>query len=85
MNGTVFIQFIQDHVASNKFPVFTGKLGDDKKEFEKKVKKYEGKVKAFDQMIADAIEASTQEVDCVGKTIEEYHAKKGTVSKVTCK
>lgn len=85
MHGTVFIQHIRDNIASNEFPVFTGKLKDNKREFENIVEDYKKKVMAFDQMIRDAIEASTQDVDCVGKTIEQYYTAKGKVSKVKCK
>ncbi|HEY0608011.1 MAG TPA: hypothetical protein VGD35_00115, partial [Chitinophaga sp.] len=77
MHGTVFIQHIRDNIASNEFPVFTGKLKDNKREFENIVEDYKKKVMAFDQMIRDAIEASTQDVDCVGKTIEQYYTAKG--------
>lgn len=84
-HGTVFIQFIKDNISKNSFPVFDGKLGDNKDDFGKKVDVYERKVLAFDQMLKDAVDASEQQVDCVGKTIEQYHTEKGTTSKLKCK
>jgi hypothetical protein len=85
MHGNIFIQFIKENISKNSFPVFDGKVGDDKDDFGKKVEAYERKVLAFDQMIKDAVDASVQRVDCVGKTIEQFHAEKGTTSKVKCK
>lgn len=85
MHGTVFIQFIKENISKNSFPVFDGKLGDDKDAFGKKVAAYEKKVLALDQMLKDAIDASEQQVDCVGKTIEQFHTEKGTTSKIKCK
>lgn len=84
-HGAAFIGFIKTNIAQHSFPVFDGKLGENKDDFEKKIQRYESKVLAFDQMLKDAIEASEQQVDCVGKTIEQYHTEKGTASKVKCK
>jgi len=84
-HGNVFIRHIRDNIAANEFPVFTGKLNDDKAPFEAKIEAYKQKVLAFDQMIRNAVDASEQDVDCVGKTIEQYYTEKGKVSKLKCR
>ena len=84
-HGTIFIQEIKNNYAANSYPVFTAKVGDKKEAFEKYLSDYAAKVNAFRQMLTNAIDASTQKVDCVGKTIEQFHKEKGTVSTVKCK
>jgi hypothetical protein len=84
-HGEVFIQFIRKNISEHSFPVFDGKLGDNKDAFDTKVEAYEKKVLAFDQMLKDAINVSEQQVDCVGKTIEQYYSEKKMISTVKCK
>ncbi len=84
-HGTVFIEAIKNNFAANPYPVFAGKVGDPKGDFEKTLPDYATKVNAFRKVLSDAIETSTQKVDCVGKTIEQFYKEKGKVSKVKCK
>jgi hypothetical protein len=85
-HGTVFTQYIRDNIAANEFPPpFTGVRGEDIGPFRNKKNAYEAKVLAFDQMIRNAIDASEQQVDCVGKTIEQYYSEKGEVSILRCR
>jgi len=84
-HGTVFIEAIKNNFAANPYPVFTGKIGDGRRGFERALPGYETKVNAFRKVLTDAIDASIQKVDCVGKTIEQYYRAQGKVSKVKCR
>jgi hypothetical protein len=84
-HGTVFIEAVKNNFAANPYPVFPGKIGDAKRAFERALPGYGAKVNAFRKVLTDAIDASVQKVDCVGKTIEQYYTAKGKVSQVKCR
>jgi hypothetical protein len=83
-HGEEFIQSIKAGTSSLKYPVYTGKIGDDHKSFIKAHKKYVRDQDKFKEMIDKALEDNIQVVDCSGKTIEEYHKEHGTSTKVKC-
>ncbi len=86
MHGTVFIQHIRDNIAQNEFPVFTGELKKRRKMILKRKWRITGKrYWPLIKMIKDAHEKSEQDVDCVGKTIEQYYTEKGKSVESKCK
>jgi hypothetical protein len=84
-HGEVFIREIKNKVAGSKYPEWKGALGQSKKTFETHLANFRAGVTAFKDMQQKAVEASTQEVDCVGKTIVQYHQEQGTTTTVVCK
>ncbi|WP_143306197.1 eCIS core domain-containing protein [Chitinophaga vietnamensis] len=84
-HGLTFINFIRNNIAANAFPVFSGQVGDDVAAFQAKINAYTPKEKAFEKLLSDALDASIQEVDCVGKTIEQFKAERKETTKVKCR
>ncbi|HLF62788.1 MAG TPA: hypothetical protein VI603_03510 [Saprospiraceae bacterium] len=85
MHGRTFIEHIMNNIASNKFPTWTGAIGQTKTDFEAMKSSYDAAVKAFSDMLKAALDESVQQVDCVGKTIVQYHQQQGTSTTVTCR
>jgi len=83
-HGTVFIREVKANISANKYPAWKGKLKQTRQVFEGHLSSYKAGVKKFRDMLAKALETSVQEVDCAGKTIEEYHQEHGTATKVKC-
>jgi hypothetical protein len=83
-HGTVFIREVKANIAANKYPTWQGQLGQTQADFEQHLNDFRAGVKAFQDMLAAAVETSTQAVDCVGKTIEQYHQENHTITTVRC-
>jgi prefoldin subunit 5 len=83
-HGEVFIRAVKNNIGSAKYPIWQGQINQKRKDFEDHLNNYKAGVQAFQKVLADALEASTQEVDCVGKTIVDYHTEHGTATTVKC-
>ncbi len=84
-HGSVFIREVKNNIAAHPFPTWQGRLRQTRSVFEGHVATYRAGVNAFNAMIKSAVDASVQQVDCVGqKTIVQYHQQKGTTTTVSC-
>lgn len=84
-HGTVFIREVQANIGAHKYPTWMGRLGQARKVFEGHLTAYRAGIAAFQAVLANALETSTQEVDCAGtKTIVQYHQEHKTTTKVKC-
>lgn len=83
-HGTVFIEYIRDHIGATPYPEYTAAKGDSEDDLKQKHKDFKAAVKAFRDMLDAANKASEQEVDCAGKSIEKYHEEHGTTTTVHC-
>lgn len=83
-HGLQFIKSIKAGVAMNKYPMYPLKVGDSSDGVEESHQRYRQQVTQFRDMIKKALQENIQKVDCVGKTIEEYHTEKGTSTTVHC-
>ncbi len=84
-HGTVFIREVQANIGAHKYPAWKGRLGQTRKVFADHLAAYRAGITAFQAGLANALETSTQEVDCAGtKTIVQYHQEHKTTTKVKC-
>ncbi len=83
-HGSTFINELKSGAAAKKFPVFTGKIGDQAASFGTALATYQNEVRGFKKMIDDALKAQVIKVDCVGKKITQYHSENGTHTDVHC-
>jgi hypothetical protein len=84
MHGEVFIREVQANIGAAKYPIWQGQLKQKRKDFEDHLNDYRAGIKAFQDVLAAALAASTEEVDCAGKTIVAYHTEHGTATTVQC-
>ncbi len=84
-HGTVFIREVQANIGAHKYPAWKGRLGQTRKVFEDHLAAYRAGITDFRAVLANAVETSTQEVDCAGsKTIVQYHQEHKTTTTVKC-
>ncbi|MEZ5082205.1 MAG: DUF4157 domain-containing protein [Bacteroidales bacterium] len=83
-HGLEFIKSIQSGVATHKYPTYPFKSGDPANNVDTAHQNYRQQVGRFRDMIKNALSENIQKVDCVGKTIEQYHTEEGTSTSVHC-
>lgn len=72
-HGLEFVDFL----TNDPFPQFTGSVGMSQADFQQAMTDFAAAVRNYRQRMKNA---STQSIDCVGTTVDQYNAQRGIVS-----